>query len=75
MGRVPHFSCPLREVGFFADTFPTLNERSVEYSPATSTHSLVGSTLGPLHTRVVISSGALGATRTAIRTMPSARWR
>ncbi len=30
--RVPHFSRSLREVGLFADTLPTLNQRSVGFS-------------------------------------------
>jgi hypothetical protein len=33
--RVPHFSRSLREVGLFADTLPTLNQHSVEFSPPT----------------------------------------
>jgi hypothetical protein len=33
VGRVPHFSRSLREVGFFADTLPTLSQCSVEFSP------------------------------------------
>jgi hypothetical protein len=32
---VPHFSRSLREVGLFADTLPTLSQRSVEFSPST----------------------------------------
>src|ERR1700722_3677116 len=34
-GRVPHFSRSLREMGIFADTIPTLNQSSVEFSPPT----------------------------------------
>ena len=33
IGRVPHFSRSLREVGIFAAAPPTLNQRSVEFSP------------------------------------------
>jgi hypothetical protein len=33
--RVPHFSRSLREVGLFADTLPTLNQRSVVASDIT----------------------------------------
>jgi hypothetical protein len=29
--RVPHFSRSLREVGFFADTLPTLSQRSPDF--------------------------------------------
>jgi hypothetical protein len=31
MSRVPHFSRSLREVGVFADTLPTLSQRSAEF--------------------------------------------
>ena len=34
-GQVPHFSRSLREVGIFAETLPTLNQRSAEFSPPT----------------------------------------
>jgi hypothetical protein len=36
--RVPHFSRSLREVGLFADTLPTLNQCSVEFSPPTNSN-------------------------------------
>jgi len=36
--RVPHFSRSLREVGLFADTLPTLNQRSAEFSPPTKSN-------------------------------------
>jgi len=32
---VPHFSRSLREVGLFADTLPTLSQRSAEFSSST----------------------------------------
>jgi hypothetical protein len=41
IGRVPHFSRSLREVGLFADTLPTLNQRSVEFSPPTQAQWLI----------------------------------
>ena len=38
ISRVPHFSRSLREVGLFADTLPTLSQRSAEFCPPTKSN-------------------------------------